>query len=189
MANDYENDRALADKHINQIRQILGPYIIDIASFEQDARQATDLIVLTKNNLTIGCRIRREGVAVKYGPDDFTIRWSRNSGAETEIAKIRKGWGQWFFYSHLVGNAIAGWMLLNLDIFRQGEPAAHPIIKPNTDGTSLAAYNTAEFPAPLVIARYWNDALIRTTMPAKKRQPVSREERLVLARKAVQGSL
>ena len=183
MPSEYQSDRDIADLYIDQVRRILGPFIIDIASFDRDTKQATDLIVLAKNDLTIACRIRRPGYAALY-PDDFTIRYARDNGAETELSKIRKGWARWFFYGHLAGEVIAAWMLLDLDVFRKTETTIPPVVIPNTDGTWLAAYQTVWFPCSLVIAKYRDEAAVAHLQPPSRRRRMTREELLELARQA-----
>lgn len=197
MARNYQSDRKLADHYLIQIQQILGPYVINIASFECDARQATDL-VLIKNDITIACRVRTPGYARIYGKE-FTIRAQRDIGTETELSKIRKGWAKWLFYCHLAGPCeteadkfkqfIAAWFLLDLNTFRQQLAAyphlANPAIKPNGDGTWFAPFRFDAFPSTLIIAQYWDDTAIAATPLPKSGQykPKSYAESLEMARK------
>ena len=163
----YRDDRAWSDKYLPQVRNIIGPKLLVTAPMEEDTKQSTDLLVLTARDMRIGVRIRRPGFAERY-PSQFTLRSSRDSGAETELSKIVNGWGDWFFYGHASEGdvSLARWMLVDLDSFRahlirnknpeltrsKGEISVGKMS--NGDGTHFAWFDARTFPSvpPLLIA-------------------------------------
>lgn len=155
----YAKDRAWSDLMIPQIKRIVGPYLLEIADFEHDAKQATDLMVLTGRDMRIAARVRRPGYASKY-PSDFTLRSQRSTGAETELFKIQAGWGDWLFYGHTDGeNVIRHWHLICLDTFRNVWKGPDSIFVSarrldNKDGTFFFAFDLRSFPSspPILVA-------------------------------------
>lgn len=151
----FETDFRWQAQFIPAIKQIVGPLLLATASYEQDAKEATDLVVLRADGLRIGCRVRRPGYDKRY-PWDFTIRYHRETGSETELAKIQDGWCDWLFYGH--APTLHRWFVVNLDSFRHHLAFnLWPIKyedKPNGDGTWLRAYNVTSFPdkPPITIA-------------------------------------
>lgn len=157
---DYIENRAWSDQFIPQIKQIVGPFLLEESSFEVDTQQAADLVVMQGRNLTIACRVRRPGYFDKY-PYDFTIR-SRNNGHSTELRKIVSGWGDLMFYGHATATGrICAWYLIDLNAFR-----AHMIRNgfknyirfgetPNGDGTWFYWFDVRSFTGQpiLIIAR------------------------------------
>lgn len=157
---DYATDRAWADQYIPAIKAIVGPHLLESAPLDVDMRQATDLIVLNARDKMIGCRVRHSGYDRKY-PTQFTIRAKRDSGAQTELDKIRRGFCDWMFYGHAAeGNVltIARWFLIDLDAWRYHDNTVRPFLwreeKSNNDGTYFVAYDVTKFPPdpPLLIA-------------------------------------
>lgn len=73
-----------------------------VAPREIDLKQNGDLLLFPFGGMSIAMRLRRphKGYFNAFGLD-FTIRVKRTSGAETELAKIRRGLGDWFFYGHI----------------------------------------------------------------------------------------
>lgn len=157
----YLTDRAWSDLMIPQIKRIVGPCLLEIADFEHDTKQATDLMVLRARDMHIAARVRRPGYAERY-PYEFTIRSMRDSGAETELSKIVNGWGDWLFYGHAdASNTIGLWHLICLHGFRaalirhsmNGSPLTFKD-KANSDGTYFKAFDLRSFPTspPILIA-------------------------------------
>ena len=168
--NKYKRDRQWSDPFIPEIKRIIGPYLLDIASLEVDCNQAADLIVLNAQPISIACRIRRPGFASNYG-DQFTLRCHRDNGAKTELEKIVEGFGTWMFYGHssVDERSICRWMLIDLKAFRAhlirerchlGEGLANRSggirsgIKSNGDGTHFAWFDARSFlgTPPLLVA-------------------------------------
>jgi len=114
---NWEVDKRWSDKHLPEIKKILGLYLIGEPPQEEDERRNTDLMVLKMEAVRIGCRIRKKEW-IRYR-DEFTIRKSRPSGMKSEISKIIEGWGDYFFYGFGddAGNLLA-WTLADMKIFR-----------------------------------------------------------------------
>lgn len=156
----YREDRQWSDKFIPQIKSIVGPLLLEPASFKLDAKEATDLIVFRARDMRIAARIRNHEYLKKYS-HQFTIRSRRDSGAETELSKIVNGWGDWFFYgfSDREERTIVQWILIDLDHFRatliRNSMNDVKIIcgdGSNGDGTHFKWFDVRSFPASLLIA-------------------------------------
>jgi len=145
----YAIDREWSDVMIPQIKRIVGPYLLEEASFENDAKQATDLMILNARDKRIAARVRRNGYADQY-PYEFTIRSNRDSGSKTELEKIINGFGDWMFYGHANNeNKICRWWLIDLCAFRAGLIRDLATIKKekksNGDGTHFFAFDLRSF--------------------------------------------
>ena len=159
MSGYYASDRQWSDRFIPSLKQVVGPYLLVTSSFDQDTKQASDLVVLNVMPKQIACRVRRPGFYDKYGTQ-FTIRYERASGTETEFAKIAKGFADWMLYAHAADNQgnLCFWVLLDLNVFRKiyREHKAQTVksgVTPNQDGTtSFAWFDMTSFPPELVIA-------------------------------------
>ena len=111
-----------ADKFFNSISQILkenfGKNVtVTIAPSELDLEQATDYL-LDMDNKHIACRMRE----IKYFNNprfrDFTIRSRRPTNAKTEWAKIKEGFGDYYFYGWGTVPKVAKYMIIDLHKFR-----------------------------------------------------------------------
>lgn len=165
----YAEDRKEGDRYLPLVQGIIGPLLLIPAPLEIDTKQATDLIVIYARPLTIGVRIRRPGYFEKWRYE-FTIRSRRDSGAETELTKVMRGWCDWFFYGHAEATdpwdppLLRAWYLINMDSLRYhyardgwlrtdqrhlswGET-------PNGDGTHFAWFDLRSFPPdpPILLA-------------------------------------
>lgn len=153
----YADDRVWSDRFINELRRIVGPYLLVPSSFEVDTQQAADLVVFRGRDVTVACRVRRHGYADQY-PYDFTIRSNRATGARTELEKIIDGWGDWFLYGHATadGHGLARWMLLDLSAFRAALIRAPESVrmqkKDNGDGTKFRAIDVRSLPKSVLVA-------------------------------------
>jgi hypothetical protein len=137
---------------LSTIKNLIGPLLIEPAPFELDAKEATDLMVLTARDMRIGCRVRRSGYADRY-PWEFTIRSHRDSGARTELQKIVEGWGDWLFYAHAEHNelpSLCRWFLVDLHALRAHLIRSRDLVVPakrsNGDGTHFVAFDLRRFP-------------------------------------------
>lgn len=154
---DFDWQRGL----IPEIKRILANYLIAEAPTAEDMQRNTDLIVLRLDTVRVACRLRRYEYLARYG-DQFTIRTSRPSGAQTELAKMLSGWGDYLFYGFASadGSDLAAWLLGDLNAFRlwhhrelwafrrPGES------RRNGDGSSdFAAYRLADMPTDFIVAR------------------------------------
>ena len=155
----YQQEREWSDQFIPQIRQIVGPYLLEPAPFVEDALRATDLIILNARDKRIACRVRRHSYLSEYS-GQFTIRSQSRGGSKTELQKITDGWGDWMFYSFADQSetAIQKWYLINLDSWRAHMIRARNKINkgqiPNGDGTFFTWFEITSFPKdpPLLIA-------------------------------------
>lgn len=157
----YQKDRQWSDQFLPEIRKIVGPYLLTESSFEIDTKEAADLIIMKARDMTIACRVRREGYADKY-PYDFTIRSKRDSGARTEMAKLLEGWGDWMFYGHAGKSygSLTRWWLIDLHQWRERllragfnnawKDFAHQ--KSNNDGTYFLTFDLRAFKPSILIA-------------------------------------
>lgn len=159
---DYSRDRAWSDQYIPHMKQIIGPHLLVESSFDVDTKRASDLVLMQAASLMIACRVRRPGYADRY-PNQFTLRYARDSGVETEYSKVVNGWGDWMFYGHAdkdEAGKINRWMLINLRHFRAqliNDHSRRTIrngITPNGDGTHFRWFDAKSFAQtpPLLIA-------------------------------------
>ena len=119
----FKDDFAWQRKWIPRMKTIIGPHLLRESSFEEDTKEATDLIVLRADGVRIACRIRRPGY-VNF--NDITITCRRESGSLCEWDKmILDECADWFFYGHTTvenprdeGADIIPRFLINLAITR-----------------------------------------------------------------------
>ena len=160
---DYRTDRAWSDQYIPHMKRIIGPHLLVESSFEVDTKRASDLVLMQAASLMIACRVRRAGYAELY-PNQFTLRFRRDSGVETEYSKVVNGWGDWMFYGHAhptERGRVEHWMLINLRHFRAqliNERSRKEIrsgVTPNKDGTYFRWFDASSFhdEPPLLVAR------------------------------------
>lgn len=147
----YEADREWSDRFLPQVKGIIGPLLLEPAEFEQDAMEATDLIVLHARDMRIGVRIRRNDYLKKYG-NEITFRFKRDSGAQTEWEKILRGWGDWFFYGFAGAGdlpPLSRWYLVDLNGLRYQYGQEKPFLKwglgDNHDGTYFKWFDVRSF--------------------------------------------
>jgi len=164
MRRDVAADFSWQRRLLPEVKAILGQYLIGEAPFEEDAQRNTDLIVLKLDAVRIGCRLRRYEYLAKW-PDEFTIRTTRPSGADTELSKLISGWGDYFFYgfANQSGTNLASWMLGSLHVFRLWHsrqlvelggkvPGKH---QDNDDGSStFRAFRIDALPPEFIVARH-----------------------------------
>lgn len=173
----YSDNRVWSDRHMPQIKRIVGPYLLDPPEYEQyDWLEGTDLIVLKAKDMRISCRVRRPKYLPKYA-GQFTMRSRLDSGTKTELAKVYEGFGDWMFYGFALRDDAPGigrWSLIDLDAFRAHmirDSGDNRVVRfrpeiPNGDGTYFTAFDIESFPAdpPLIIAR---------SIPAPQPVPIS----------------
>lgn len=150
----YSQDRDWSDLFIPQIKQIVGPRLLNVTPNDIDVSQAADLMVFTARDMRIAARVRRPGFSQRY-LYEFTIRAERDSGAKTELAKIVDGWGDWFFYGHMDDDEkfVEYWWLIDLHAFRAAliRASMNGIRlrcgqKSNNDGTHFKWFDLRSFP-------------------------------------------
>ena len=155
----YIAQRTQADNHNAQIIAILQKWLgvnIKVASAVDDMRHNTDLI--TADERRIACRVRLKKYWRAYNRQ-FTIRHSNASGVQTELDKIRKGYGDLLFYGFEsdAGNVVENWVIIDLHKFRElYDELLPPVIKQNEDrNNSLAAFSLDAMPAGIMLHSNW----------------------------------
>lgn len=164
---DYATDKQWSDQHLPELKKIVagvvGP-LLKIAVSESDVKvdqqQATDLIPLIVGPKSYAARLRRPGFfwakqfawSTPWGLQ-FTIRSRRDSGAETELGKIKRGYADILFYGHVENGFIRHWAAIDLNVFRRHEssPGTQRAYQSNNDGTHFVAYSIKSFPDELII--------------------------------------
>ena len=158
----YEGDRVYADQFLPEIARLIAPFLLAPTPELIDRRQCADLMVVHGHDRRIAVRVRRPGYAQQY-PHQFTLRCQRDTGTETELAKVINGWGDWMFYGHASFDeqTIETWWLIDLCAFRAAlirEARNGARLNwgdtPNGDGTHFRWFDIRSFPAypPLIIA-------------------------------------
>ncbi len=151
----YLSDRRWSDIFIPAVKQIVGPLLLEVSSFDVDTKQAADMIVLNARDKAIAVRVRRPGYADRY-PFEFTIRAERDSGTKTELEKIVDGFGDWMFYGHAQEDSvnINRWMVIDLHAWRAVLIRKQAPCKKqnNGDGTHFVAFDVRDLPKNLLIA-------------------------------------
>lgn len=165
MRADVARDKERSDRVNQDIKRICGEHLLSESPLEEDMRHNTDLMVLTPRGgagFRIACRVRDHSYGLRYH-DEFTIRAERPNGAQTELAKLISGWGDWFFYGFANPNwdGLAGWVIGDLAVFRLWFNSeivrtfkVPGVEQANRDGSStFRAFSLADMPPRFVIAR------------------------------------
>jgi hypothetical protein len=119
----WQGDKGWADQFMPDIKSVLGRHLLGEASLTEDAKHATDIVVLQMKDLRIAVRMRRRKYAEnQHYLGQFTIRTERRSGVKTELAKLIEGWGDYYFYGFegLHDGQLGIWHLIDLKEFRLG---------------------------------------------------------------------
>lgn len=156
----YSRDRELSDRFLPDIKRHLAPYVdgypVTVASDELDQKKATDLVA---GNKRIAYTVRSmDSYWPKYRRQ-FTVRFKRDNGTRTELAKIAEGHCDWKFYGFHDGvDRVLEWYLVDLWALRlhweddrdtlryEIKPNGVTIDNPNGDGTHFIAFWIDSFP-------------------------------------------
>lgn len=116
---DVHRDWCWSDGYLPEVRRILLQnamylFTVEVASFHQDVKQATDMLLMVSGRRNVAVRLRR----ASYQQRDLTIRASRASGVRTELDKIRAGSGDIYLYGWTLEMQIQEWMLVDLHRLR-----------------------------------------------------------------------
>lgn len=141
MRYDVIQDWQWSDGFLPEVRRILlanalNLFNIEVATEGQDLKQATDMILRVHGEKTIAVRLRRP----HYNFRDLTIRAWRDGDVETELHKIRAGFGDFYLYGWTQDRKIAEWMLVDLDHVRNWGLLEKRPIKYNHDGRTGFIY-------------------------------------------------
>ena len=117
--NNWKEQKDKVDKYnlqaIKIVKECIAKHIeVEISSIYKDQNEATDLVIKRKKE-DVALRIRSEHVWKK----EWTVRSSLDSGHETELNKIRKGFTRWYLYGWAKGDTIESWIFIDLDIVRE----------------------------------------------------------------------
>jgi len=104
----FDDDFKWQMQHLSKVNKILGDLPgrlftqVRVAPREADIKRNTDMMILPYGGKDVALRLRRphKGYFNAFGLQ-FTIRSKRNTGAETELSKLQRGLGDWFFYGHI----------------------------------------------------------------------------------------
>ena len=146
----YDFDIQLELKFDRMIKAILGNVFIG-KDAQMDRQQATDFLIYSVKPFKVAVRLRRYNYFLKYS-DEFTIRYSRPSGVDTEIHKIQKGLVNYVLYGFVNAEEtkIIRWFIGDLNVFRNANPL--PVIKSNNPpDSSFAIYKLNQFPKNFIV--------------------------------------
>ena len=128
---------AVMRRYINQIVKFR------YATMSEDMTQATDMVITVKD-AAIAIRLRREDCRYR----DLTIRATSRGGYDCELDKLRKGWGDWYFYGWVQGEDLPEYMLIDIHKLRaSGLLDKQRKITQNGDGTGFVAVSISELQA------------------------------------------
>ena len=119
---DTERDWAWSDGHRAAIEAILrknGWQLLDfkVADADADQNRATDVVVIVEAG-NIAIRVRRLEFLLRF--KDCTVRSRRDSGAKTELAKLRAGFGDWYLWAWADNpSSICAHILVDLHALRE----------------------------------------------------------------------
>jgi len=159
----YKDDRKWSDECLPQLKKIVHDVLsqsghverVTTAPTDEDNLRNTDLIVF--NDTTgkrVGCRVRRRDERYDEYWRQVTFRFSRDSGKETELSKLERGWGDVFVYGWAKDKKVTDWRVIDLSKFRQymKDYPDRGIQRNNHDGSSdFLAYDTSLFTAGIEI--------------------------------------
>jgi hypothetical protein len=116
---EWKKDKDWSDRYYGAIKRAIrtvASNVIDIhiANEQQDQAEATDYLITVETG-TIACRIRRPDCKFR----DFTLRAWRALGTETELSKIKRGFGRWYLYAWAKDDfSFDRWILVDLEKLR-----------------------------------------------------------------------
>lgn len=158
---EYERNRAFADRHLPTAKALLRRHVAELklvdfveAPEDLDLDEVSDLIPLLAGDRRVACRIRASDRAHYARNGDFTLRL-------TELPKIRRGYGHFYFFGVARDDADASrglypWTILDLEVFRRA----------GLNGKlreGFVIFNTLEYNSPIVVAHEgWGEASWRT---------------------------
>lgn len=147
-------DASLELNFATKIKQILGETFIQ-KDIKADLEQATDFAVFTIKPFKIGIRLRTYNYYGRY-PNQITIRWSRPSGVETEIDKIRKNLVQYIFYGFIdeAAEKIIQYVIIEAEVFKDIKPVE--VRQNNPYDSELAIYDLGQIPS-FFIVKFWKE--------------------------------
>jgi len=143
MAN-YLSDKEWAETYINEVKKKISKIssqltFVNDATIEEDISRSTDLVLNTIQG-KIAVRLRKPDCDYR----DLTIRARRDSGAKTELEKIKEGFARWYFYGWVSDkNHIEEYIFVDLNKLRNTSLLERTFID-NKDGTYFIAISKKE---------------------------------------------
>ena len=153
MKSNFQADIQIEKRFAKIVKGILGNYFIK-QDIEQDLKLGTDFLTYTMTPFKIGVRLRRKCQNFDRYRDEFTIRWSRPSGIDTEIHKIRKNLVQYILYGFVNGDKIIQYFIGDLKVFNEFYKPPRFIFLNNPRDSDLAVWNIEDFPESFVL-KFW----------------------------------
>jgi len=151
-----KKDASLEWKHWTTIQCILGR-VFFIKDMEADLKQGTDMLIATSKPVRVGIRLRRN----RYYQNSkwrwqFTIRFDRPSGEDTEWQKLWQGLYTHLFYGFLSPNEkkIIQYFIGDMDIFRHITPTYEGPYLNHPPDSRLVAFNCSDFPKEFYLKKY-----------------------------------
>lgn len=145
-ATSWEADKQWAERYqpfvLKALREHAGVFVeVRPATDEEDCKRATDCVV-TFSAGDVAVRFRRSRRDFR----DWTVRSRRESGAETELAKLRRGLARWYLMAWTdPGGLVLDHVLIDLDrVRRLGILDGSRREYPNGDGTWFIAVRVSE---------------------------------------------
>jgi hypothetical protein len=146
----YLIDRRRANAVLSDVQWVLEracQWQTKLATEHLDIERATDLV--TSTCLHIAVRSRSYQLYFHRFADEFTIRSRRESGTETELSKIRRGFGDYLLYGFCEGFEHRFFKIIDLTVLRGAldrlGPDAFGVQRSNADGTFFYAFNERNF--------------------------------------------
>lgn len=151
----FQTDIQLEKKFSKTIKGVLGNYFIR-QDVQQDLKHGTDFLTYTMQPFKIGLRLRRKDSCFDKYKDEFTIRWSRPSGVDTEIHKIRNNQVQYILYGFVNESQekIIQYFIGDLGIFNTHYKHPRFIFQNKPRDSDLAVWRITDFPKDFVLHFY-----------------------------------
>ena len=153
----FERDMNLERKFERQLKAILGNQFIG-KEVVADLREGTDFAIFNIRPFRVGVRLRRYKYYnnLKYRKE-FTIRYSRPSGVETEIDKIKKGLVGYILYGFVDQDEqrIIQYFIGDLEVFNRVSPDPYEIRENYSHDSKLAIYKIDQLTDDFVV-KFWH---------------------------------
>lgn len=144
---------------------------VDVAPAEEDWNRNTDFILSTviplpKRDIRISARARRHKYASMY-PHEFTVRLDRPSGVQSEMPKLRAGYGDFTIYGFEAdedSDRLGPWFIGNANLLRDyiARGGFYKVERNHDRSSRFCAFHLADMPLGFVLAgeglRVWDDS-------------------------------
>ena len=150
-----EHDLRLEHRFTRQLKAILGNQFI-VQDSGEDLKGASDFLVWGICPFKVAVRLRTYKYLLLY-PNQFTIRWSRPSGIETEIHKIKKGLVDYLLYGFVdeAEKYILSYFIADFSIFRKVNPKPVAIFSNTPPDSQLAVFDLDQFSGDFILKRWY----------------------------------